>query len=620
MGMRPEFKTADWMGCRKMLTEDEVDVLTGLEIFSNMEGTLRTIPFCSDELRVYGRSRIDSAAALAGKKVALMARSVIATTYDLQCDYLEYSTNTEILEAVEQGEADFGICHGAVATKIIEKNHLHLVPSLVITKSYPALAVHDTQPKLQRMINEVVRDMSEDGTIGRLQNKWITEFARNRSLEYVFHQNEVFYITFILGIIIVLCITAGYWEVDRRQEKYIRTLLEYQEKLQQSNEETKRANQAKSEFLSHMSHDIRTPINGIMGMVEIIKKNLDDPERIKDCLEKIDKASHHLLSLINDVLDMSKIGSGKVHLEEIPVDLDEEMEKIHAIADVQAKKQEIRFSIEDEVVHRQFLGSPAHLRRILLNLISNALRYNKKGGKICLAIREVEYDGSHIGLEFKVQDTGIGMSREFVEKSLFKPFTQEDDRVRTEYRGTGLGMSIVYELVKQMNGTIDVNSKPGEGTTFTVKLAFKTVDPAWKKKEIQEENRNITGMNILAVEDNQLNMEILQFLLEEAGAKVTAVSDGKQAVEYFADAASGTYDVILMDIMMPVMDGLEASKKIRELPEGKGKDIPIIAMTANAFVEDKEKTKEAGMNAHLTKPVNREEIIRVLAAYWKNKG
>lgn len=620
MGMRPEFKTADWMGCRKMLTEDEVDVLTGLEIFSNMEGTLRTIPFCSDELRVYGRSRIDSAAALAGKKVALMARSVIATTYDLQCDYLEYSTNTEILEAVEQGEADFGICHGAVATKIIEKNHLHLVPSLVITKSYPALAVHDTQPKLQRMINEVVRDMSEDGTIGRLQNKWITEFARNRSLEYVFHQNEVFYITFILGIIIVLCITAGYWEVDRRQEKYIRTLLEYQEKLQQSNEETKRANQAKSEFLSHMSHDIRTPINGIMGMVEIIKKNLDDPERIKDCLEKIDKASHHLLSLINDVLDMSKIGSGKVHLEEIPVDLDEEMEKIHAIADVQAKKQEIRFSIEDEVVHRQFLGSPAHLRRILLNLISNALRYNKKGGKICLAIREVEYDGSHIGLEFKVQDTGIGMSREFVEKSLFKPFTQEDDRVRTEYRGTGLGMSIVYELVKQMNGTIDVNSKPGEGTTFTVKLAFKTVDSAWKKKEIQGENRNITGMNILAAEDNQLNMEILQFLLEEAGAKVTAVSDGKQAVEYFADAASGTYDVILMDIMMPVMDGLEASKKIRELPEGKGKDIPIIAMTANAFVEDKEKTKEAGMNAHLTKPVNREEIIRVLAAYWKNKG
>ena len=549
-----------------------------------------------------------------------MARSVIATTYDLQCDYLEYSTNTEILEAVEQGEADFGICHGAVATKIIEKNHLHLVPSLVITKSYPALAVHDTQPKLQRMINEVVRNMSEDGTIGRLQNKWITEFARNRSLEYVFHQNEVFYITFILGIIIVLCITAGYWEVDRRQEKYIRTLLEYQEKLQQSNEETKRANQAKSEFLSHMSHDIRTPINGIMGMVEIIKKNLDDPERIKDCLEKIDKASHHLLSLINDVLDMSKIGSGKVHLEEIPVDLDEEMEKIHAIADVQAKKQEIRFSIEDEVVHRQFLGSPAHLRRILLNLISNALRYNKKGGKICLAIREVEYDGSHIGLEFKVQDTGIGMSREFVEKSLFKPFTQEDDRVRTEYRGTGLGMSIVYELVKQMNGTIDVNSKPGEGTTFTVKLAFKTVDSAWKKKEIQGENRNITGMNILAAEDNQLNMEILQFLLEEAGAKVTAVSDGKQAVEYFADAASGTYDVILMDIMMPVMDGLEASKKIRELPEGKGKDIPIIAMTANAFVEDKEKTKEAGMNAHLTKPVNREEIIRVLAAYWKNKG
>ena len=457
------------------------------------------------------------------------------------------------------------------------------------------------------------------------------------------YQKTVLFTTILMGSFIILLFAGLFYSISklniadqkaecekRNSELQLQTMKEMEaanKKLKKAKniatealQTAENANKAKTDFLSNMSHDIRTPMNAIIGITSLIRHDAGDKAKVTEYADKIDTSSQLLLGIINDVLDMSKIGSGKVHLEEIPVDLDEEMEKIHAIADVQAKKQEIRFSIEDEVVHRQFLGSPAHLRRILLNLISNALRYNKKGGKICLAIREVEYDGSHIGLEFKVQDTGIGMSREFVEKSLFKPFTQEDDRVRTEYRGTGLGMSIVYELVKQMNGTIDVNSKPGEGTTFTVKLAFKTVDPAWKKKEIQEENRNITGMNILAVEDNQLNMEILQFLLEEAGAKVTAVSDGKQAVEYFADAASGTYDVILMDIMMPVMDGLEASKKIRELPEGKGKDIPIIAMTANAFVEDKEKTKEAGMNAHLTKPVNREEIIRVLAAYWKNKG
>ena len=612
LGMRPEFKTADWMGCRKMLTEDEVDVLTGLEIFSNMEGTLRTIPFCSDELRVYGRSRIDSAAALAGKKVALMARSVIATTYDLQCDYLEYSTNTEILEAVEQGEADFGICHGAVATKIIEKNHLHLVPSLVITKSYPALAVHDTQPKLQRMINEVVRDMSEDGTIGRLQNKWITEFARNRSLEYVFHQNEVFYITFILGIIIVLCITAGYWEVDRRQEKYIRTLLEYQEKLQQSNEETKRANQAKSEFLSHMSHDIRTPINGIMGMVEIIKKNLDDPERIKDCLEKIDKASHHLLSLINDVLDMSKIGSGKVHLEEIPVDLDEEMEKIHAIADVQAKKQEIRFSIEDEVVHRQFLGSPAHLRRILLNLISNALRYNKKGGKICLAIREVEYDGSHIGLEFKVQDTGIGMSEEF-QKHLFEPFAQEQKGGASKFGGTGLGMPITKSLVEKMGGTITFTSEQGVGTTFVITIPFKINEDAARDEEKQDEvTASIKGLNILLVEDNELNMEIAEFVIQSKGASVVKAWNGQEAVEAFEKSASGEFDVILMDVMMPVMNGYEATKQIRALDDPTLAGITILAMTANAFDEDRKKALACGMDGFLSKPIVIEELISTL--------
>lgn len=619
LGMKPVFKTDNWMGCRKMLEDGDVDVLLGLEIFSNMQGTLRTIPVCSDELRVYGKNKIDSVAALAGKKVALMARSVIETTYDLQCDYVEYTTNTEILEAVENGEVDYGICHGAVATKIIEKNGFHLQSGLVIAKSYPALAVKETQPQLRDDLNKVLQEMSLDGTIGKLQNKWITEFTKNRSLENVIAQNELFYVTFSLGLVIALCITLGFEINARRQETYISTLLKYQEKLEESNKKAEKANLAKSEFLSHMSHDIRTPMNGILGMAEIIRENQQNPLKVEECLEKIDQASHHLLSLINDVLDMSKIGSGEIELEEIPINLEDEIKKIHAIVDVQVKERGISFQTHiEEVVHKNVMGSPAHIRRILLNLISNAIHYNKPEGSIELSIKEVKNENDFATFELKVQDTGIGMSKEFVKNNLFKPFTQENDKARTEYHGTGLGMSIVNELVTRMNGKIQVESQKGEGTTFTITLSMKINHSAPVSTPEKETEETIEGMNLLVVEDNELNLEIIQFILEEAGTTVTVAQDGKQAVEQFETSKEEEYDAILMDIMMPVMDGLEATRKIRKLSRKDAATIPIIAMTANAFAEDKKKTKEAGMNGHLTKPIDRQKLIHLLSQYRKN--
>lgn len=618
LGMRPVFKTADWMSCRKMLEDDSVDVLLGLEIFSNMEGTLRTIPFCSDELCVYGKTKIDSAAALAGKKVALMARSVIETTYDLQCEYVEYSTNTEILQAVENGDVDYGICHGAVATKIMEKHKFHLKSGLVIAKSYPALAVREDHPELRDELNRVLQEMSLDGTIGKMQNKWITEFTRNRSLLYVLKENMIFYVTFLVGVIVLLCITLEFRFNTTRQEEYIEKLLEYQEKLKLSNAEAEQANRAKGEFLSHMSHDIRTPLNGIMGMVEIIKRSRDNPERVEDSLEKIDMASQHLLSLINDVLDMSKFGSEGVELEEVPIRLDEEMEKVHAIVDVQARDKQIAFSIHmDDVVHKQLLGSPAHLRRILLNLISNALRYNRPGGSIDVIIKEVTFDETTAMFELQVADTGIGMSREFLEKRLFKPFTQENSDARTNYQGTGLGMSIVYELVKRMQGTIDVESEQGKGTTFLVNLPFKIDPDAAVKEEKERPACDVSGMKVLVAEDNQLNLEIVEFILEEAGVAVTAVQDGEKAVAAYVNAAEGAYDAILMDVMMPVMDGIEAARKIRQMKRKDAAQIPIIAMTANAFNEDRKKTKQAGMNEHLTKPIDADALLATLARYYR---
>ncbi len=618
MNMRIEFKTGTWLDCRQMLTDGDVDVLLGLEIFSNMEGTLRTIPICSDELRVYGKDTIDSAASLAGKRVALMARSVIETTYDLQCEYVEYYTNTEILQAVENGDVDYAICHSAVSSKIIEKNGFDLQASLTVSKSYPALAVDDDRPKLKEQLNEALQSMSEDGTIGKLQKKWITEFTRNRSLSFVLQNNAMFYITFLFAILVVLCVCIAFRVVDKKQAEYIKSLLDYQNQLKISNDEAVRANRSKSVFLSHMSHDIRTPMNGIMGMVERIRRNENDPKVVEDSLKKIDAASGHLLSLLNDVLDMSALEQGKVKLESRPFDLKAELHDIRMIVGEQENEKNVTFEIHaDNLTHTKLIGSPLHLRRILLNLISNGIKYNKPFGRVNLTVQEMRAEGVHATYRFIVQDTGIGMSPEFLKEHLYKPFTQENDNVRTVYQGTGLGMSIVDQLVKGMNGTISAESEVGVGTAFILELPFTVNDSPEEDAKKNAQAADISGMHILLVEDNALNLEIAQSMLEDAGAIITTAENGKIAVETFEAAPPYAFDAILMDIMMPVMDGLNATRAIRALSRSDAYTVPIIAMTANAFDEDRRKAMDAGMDEHLTKPIDPKAVCAVLAKYHK---
>ena len=624
LGVKPVFKTGGWLECRKMLTDGKADILLGLEIFSNMEGTLRTIPICSDELKIYGKNTIDSAAALAGKKVALMARSVIKSTYDLQCEYVEYYDTTEILEAVEKGEADYGICHAAVSQKIIEKNNFHLKPSLMITKSYPAMAVKDTNPELQEKLNNVLQKMSTDGTIGKLQKKWITDFTKNKSLSYVVSTNQLFYITFFIVMAATICICIIFLITDKKQEAYIQSLLDYQTKLKLSNEETIRANQSKSEFLSHMSHDIRTPMNGIIGMTGRIRKHKEDADIIDSCLNNIDVASGYLLSLINDVLDMSRLEKNNINIENIPFDLNDALDNIYIMFEDEIKTSNIRLKFHtDNITHISLIGSPMHLQRILMNLISNSLKYTKADGNVDIFVNETDYNpsDSKACFEFIVKDNGIGMTDDFLKNSLYKPFTQENDNVRTKYQGTGLGMSIVHEIVKAMDGTIDVKSTQHVGTMFTVKLRF-TIDNTnslHKTDDLKttDKTTDITGMNILVVEDNELNMEIAMYILEDMGATVTKATNGQIAVDKFSKSANGEFDAILMDIMMPVMDGLKATKAIRNLPNQDALSIPIIALTANAFDEDKTKTKAAGMNEHLTKPIEPDKLRSVLYKYFK---
>ena len=614
LGMQVEFKTGAWPECRAMLAEGDADVLLGLEIFSNMEGTLRTIPLCSDELCVYGKEAVDSAATLAGRRVALMARSVIEASYDLQCEYVEYNTNTEILQAVENGEADYAICHSAVSEKIIEKNHLDLRRGLAIAKSFPAMAVSASRPELRTALNEALQSMSRDETIGRLQQKWIDDFTRSRSLRYVLKTNQVLYDMFILALIVVVSALVIYYVLDRRQARYIRSLLDVQRQLKESNEAALRANRAKTVFLSHMSHDFRTPVNGILGMAERIRRKKDEPETVDDCLDKIKGAADHLLELMDDVLDMSRLKFGEIRLARSPFDLNEELRRVRSIAEESAKVKGIALEFRmDGAVHTRLLGSPMHLRRILLNLVSNAVKYNRPGGRVDVSVREVGGDDRRVALRFVVRDTGIGMSEEFVQKSLFHPFTQEHDNARTEYQGTGLGMAIVSDLVKFMGGAIGVESRQGEGTTFTVQLEF-DLNPAEPPAATDAQPlTDISGMRVLVAEDNDLNLEIARCMLQDAGVKTAEARNGREAVEKFAASEEGAFDAILMDVMMPVMDGMQAARAIRALPRQDAADVPIIAMTANAFAEDQSRARDCGMTKYLTKPVDPAKLRAALS-------
>ena len=397
---------------------------------------------------------------------------------------------------------------------------------------------------------------------------------------------------------------------------------EQQEKarLQMAYEEADSENRAKTEFMNRMSHDIRTPINGIMGMVDIIRKNRDDWGKVDDSLDKIQLSTRHLLELVSDVLDMSKLEAGMFEIHEDVFDMNELMDEVAALVDAQLVESSITHcKHRSNIQHTALKGSSLQLRRIMVNLLSNAIKYNKSNGTIDTYAEELSCDGTTVWYEFKIVDTGIGMSEEFIKEQLFKPFTQEKNDARTLYRGTGLGMSIVKALLDKMGGSIEVESQLGEGSTFTFRLPFKVDENAieTKKEEQSSGEQKLEGKQILLVEDNEINMEIAEFYLKELGIVVDKAWNGKEAIDKFEESAPGTYDLILMDIMMPVMDGLEATRRIRTCTHPRGATVPIIAISANAFADDIQKAKNAGMNEHLAKPFEMEKVLRTISRYHK---
>lgn len=420
-------------------------------------------------------------------------------------------------------------------------------------------------------------------------------------------------------------------EVLNRQNKYRQEIVRISEaqrteqfdqflkvnkKLQDARESANKANKVKTQFLANMSHDIRTPINGIMGMLHVINSCRKDEQKVDDCLSKIDASSNHLLSLVNDVLDMSKLETDSIVLDHKPFNLKRACHEAESAVIYMAQEDGLHIYRENQDMSEEnLIGSEVHLKKILVNLLSNSIKYNKPGGSIYTSLRMLEQTKDQIIYEFKIKDTGIGMTQDFIENQLFEPYKQERKVIHTKYDSTGLGMAIVKDLVKRMNGTITVESVVGEGSCFTVVLPFEIDHTPQETKDLKISDTEIRGKKILVVEDNELNMEIMEFMLGEANAIVYKAENGKCAVEMYQKSDVGAYDAILMDLMMPVMDGYEATQAIRNSEKADAKTIPIIAMSANAYEEDVRQCLEVGMNAHLSKPISKDVLVSTIARF-----
>ena len=420
--------------------------------------------------------------------------------------------------------------------------------------------------------------------------------------------------TLLCLFVAILVSTIYYQSAARRYRDAL-----YAEEIRRSAEQARAANAAKTNFLSRMSHDIRTPLNGIIGLLSIDEAHPDDQALIVRNRQKMRIAANHLLDLINDVLQMGKLESGKVVLAHEVVDLNKLTADVITIVEQRAADAGVTLEQDPACTPMDYpyvYGSPLHLRQIFLNIYGNSIKYNHIGGKVRILRQCLGAADGIVTYRWTISDTGIGMGQEFLQH-VFEPFAQERTDARSVYNGTGLGMSIVKGLVDKMNGTITVTSEEGKGSTFVITLPFEIADPDQTQPDGALEQADIHGLRLLLVEDNDLNAEIATVLLEDQGATVTLARDGQQAIDLFEKSAPGWYDAILMDVMMPNVDGLTATRIIRALDRADAETVPIIAMTANAFAEDARKCLDAGMNAHLSKPLNMPLVMATIARYTK---
>lgn len=513
----------------------------------------------------------------------------------------EYDTSAEVEKAVQSGEADCFVVKAGQSLKILADSKMR---SVFLTKSSTScFAVTRENTTLMNILNKTIQTLPDS----RLSSQFYVyenEPGKVTLTEYIKDNLLVVSIGFIGAVLVIVWIKV-YLLIKARKAQI----------------QAEKANAAKSDFLFNMSHDIRTPMNALLGYNELMKRELTDP-KLLDYQEKMEQSGNLLLSIINNVLDMARIESGKVELDEDYVKIRDIYQGIYKIFQVEAEKKGIHLEMEYDVQHEHVICDETKNREIFLNLISNAVKYTASGGRVTIRITELDCDrDDYVRIRTQVIDTGIGMSEEFL-PSLFDAFARERNTTVGKVAGTGLGMPIIKKYIDMMGGTIEAESKLGEGSKFTVTLEYRIADKSYYEQDTEkssdmDETDRINGKHVLLAEDNDLNAEIAEFILEDMGLMVDRVEDGVQCVARIEQKPAGTYDLILMDIQMPNMDGYKATQAIRRLADKEKSGIPIIAMTANAFEEDRKKALEKGMNGHIAKPVDIEKMRKILQNTFK---
>ena len=605
----------------KEATDMSIDARLETDNYAETKKWALTAPYITMHLAKVTRRDFDGEIKVVAT-VDQTASTSIADAMAPGAEKLMCSTRQEMMEAVRKGKADAAFVYYYMAQAFVNSDTTGTMTYTLLeqpTFTYRMVVSSTENHALAGILTKAMYAMPKN-----LVEDLAARYTTYKAAELTFvdwirlHPVATVWVLLIFGwLLTTMAMIAMRLSARKKAQK---AAQETAEEMAELAEHAQATNKAKTAFLSHMSHDMRTPMNAIMGFTGIAMKN-NPSDEVKNCLEKIDESSEHLLSLINDVLDLTRVESGKVKYNPVPADLKSITDSALDITKGFLTNRDISFKIQrEEAKIPNVLVDPVRLRDVLVNILSNAVKFTPDGGTITFEARCQEKGGDgYINMHYRISDTGIGMSEEFT-KEVFEEFAQEDSDVRTQYHGAGLGMAIVKKYVDMMGGTISVQSKKHEGTTFTVDIPLEITDKECNKSDTGfSEKVNLTGVNVLLAEDNELNAEIAAVQLEEFGMNVERAVDGKNAVEIFRNHPEGTFDVILMDIMMPEMNGYEAAKAIRAMNDRPdGKNIPIIAMTANSFAEDVQASLDAGMNAHLSKPIVIEEVIKTILRYVHN--
>ena len=649
--MNLELTLADWNDANKIFLSGNADIIMNVEsdLIINNNKMIATLPTTEKQYVVYGRRSISSVAELYGRRVVSL-HHMPGLGLDDEISYV--NSYRKMFEGLKSGEYEFAICPIQVGNSFIESFNLDDVfPSYAVQHVYGTLAMHPEDTQLRVKINAVLIQMKQEGLLDTLDKKWIINRYENITLEEMI-LSRPWLLTLILASFIFALMLIVYTILQVRhtheQEKYTEQLQEHYEIIKLQGEELKNqqvqliaakeraeeGSRAKSQFLSNMSHDIRTPMNAIVGYLNLAKDlhkfcetcplyqsepcPHDVPNKMYSFLNKIDASAQHLLALINDVLEMSRIESGKMDLELADMNLVATLDEVRDMFATQMKGKNITFTVDSSAVRNKFvICDKNRLNRVLLNLLSNAYKFTPEGGKISVTLTQpAEVHDGMADYELRVKDSGIGMTPEFAAK-VFEAFERERTSTVSKIQGTGLGMAITKSIVDLMGGDIRVDTKVGEGTEFIINVAFKLAEDM--HDELADENNSaaqvidFTNKKLLLVDDIEVNREIAKMLLEGSGFIVDTAVDGQDAVEKISASKVGDYDAVLMDIQMPIMNGYEATKKIRALPNAQLAKIPIVAMTANAFSEDVKNALDAGMDGHIAKPIDVPKMMETLA-------